>query len=203
MVAMGVLTLLPVPASALCTRPVHRSQMNTPGPAMRALTCFWSCPQNEQDGRSPRWHGVCASAGFPGRFHNLVHALVAQAEGLGDLAERRACELEPPHCSVELGARDVRRLVGVDDAGFGCFGLTQQAAIEWHPSTVPRHKTITTSAAAAVSCYMRASSSRSRVVGPSPWGNDPGGLLALSTYVRWPVSVFHRVCYSAGYSPTR
>jgi hypothetical protein len=38
-----------------------------------------------------------------------------------------------------------------------------------------------------------ASSSRSQVVGPSPWGNSPGGLLVLSTYVRWRVSVFTAV----------
>jgi hypothetical protein len=29
-----------------------------------------------------------------------------------------------------------------------------------------------------------ASSSRSQVAGPSPWGNGSGGLLVLSTYVR-------------------
>ena len=73
----------------------------------------------------------------PGRFHNLMHALMAQAKGLCDLAERCAPELEPTHRAVELGACNVCRLLGVDDAGFGCSGLVQQVGIERHVSTVP------------------------------------------------------------------
>lgn len=77
----------------------------------------------------------------PGRFHNLMHALMAQAKGSCDLAERCARELEPTHCAVELCACNVRGLFGVDDAGFGCSGLIQQIGIERHVSTVPRHMT--------------------------------------------------------------
>jgi len=36
-----------------------------------------------------------------------MNALVAQAEGLRDLAQRSACELEPTYSAVELGARDL------------------------------------------------------------------------------------------------
>jgi hypothetical protein len=36
-----------------------------------------------------------------------MNALVAQAEGLRDLAQRSACELEPTYGAVELGARDL------------------------------------------------------------------------------------------------
>src|SRR5450755_1987261 len=62
---MGVLIHLPVPASALCARAMHRSQMNTPGPAMRAFTCFCSARRTSKMGALPRWRGVSASDGLP------------------------------------------------------------------------------------------------------------------------------------------
>src|SRR6476660_6946395 len=34
-------------------RSMHSSQMETPGPAMSFLTCFWLFPQNEHFSRSP------------------------------------------------------------------------------------------------------------------------------------------------------
>ena len=40
-------------ASTASARRMHRSQMSTPGPVIRAFTCFWSRPQNEQDNSGP------------------------------------------------------------------------------------------------------------------------------------------------------
>ncbi len=64
-----------------------------------------------------------------GPLHNLMHALMAQAERLCDLTKRRARQLESAHRTVELGASDVSRLFGVNDAGLGCLRLLQKVGI--------------------------------------------------------------------------
>jgi|HubBroStandDraft_5_1064220.scaffolds.fasta_scaffold168711_2 hypothetical protein len=67
-----------------------------------------------------------------GGFNNLMNALMAQAEGLGDLAEGPALDLEPADRAMKVGARDLRCLLSVDHPGLGCASVTQQAGIKWH-----------------------------------------------------------------------
>jgi len=126
----------------------------------------------------------------PGRFYNLMYALMAQAEGLCDLAKRCARELESAHRPVELGARDLSCLFGLDDPGLGCLGSVEQVYIERHSSTVPRQKTNVNGRAAGEvrrarsgpclrpgPCRQARSVGRglqcSRV-GPGLWGGRPG-----------------------------
>ena len=110
---------------------------------------------------------------------------MAQAQDLCDLAQRGARELEPAHRSVELGASDVSSLFGVDDAGFGCPGLTEQIGIDRHASTVSRHKANGISVRLQHLYGRFASSSRSQL---AVWAvRTVLGLIceAPSTGVRW------------------
>ena len=87
---------------------------------------------------------LAPAAASPGVFHDLVHALVTEAEGVRDLAKRPSRELEPAHGPVEIRAGDLGRVLSVDDAGLGGLRLTQQIRIDSHMSTVPRQQTNTT-----------------------------------------------------------
>ena len=73
----------------------------------------------------------------PGRFYDLMHALMAQAKGLCDLAERCARELERTHCPVELGACNVRRLFASMTRASAVLASFSRLGIERHMSTVP------------------------------------------------------------------
>ena len=81
---------------------------------------------------------LAPAAASPGVRHDLVHALVTEAEGVGDLAKRPSRELEPAHGPVEVSAGDLRRVLSVDNAGLGGLRLIQQSGIDSHMSTVPR-----------------------------------------------------------------
>jgi hypothetical protein len=98
----------------------------------------------------------------PGRFHDLMDALMAEAERLGDFAERSARELESPHRPVKLGSGDVSCLLGIDEVALSCLGSVQQVRIQRHASTVSRHKTGVASCVATIGA-VRAISGRSRV----------------------------------------
>jgi hypothetical protein len=67
-----------------------------------------------------------------------MNALVAQAEGLCDLAHRSACHLEATYGPVELGARNLGVTLSVNHAGRCGSRLPQQAGVKRHLSSVPR-----------------------------------------------------------------
>ncbi len=98
----------------------------------------------------------------PGRFHDLMDALMAEAERLGDFTERSARELEPAHRPVKPGSGDVSCLLGIDEARFSCLGLVQQVGIQRHASSVSRRKTATLNRPAAVPAHQSAKASLER-----------------------------------------
>ena len=61
-----------------------------------------------------------------------MHALVAEAERVGDLAQRSAGQLKAAHRPVKLGPRHLRLVVGVDDACLGGLRLVKQAFVKGH-----------------------------------------------------------------------
>jgi hypothetical protein len=68
-----------------------------------------------------------------------VHPLVAEAEADGELAQRRAVQMQPPNGLVELSPGHLDVALGVDQPFPGSLGLGEQLAI--HMSTVTRRLT--------------------------------------------------------------
>lgn len=60
----------------------------------------------------------------PGRFHDLMNALVTDAEFFGYLAQRSSGKLEPAYRPVELGAGDFGVMLSIDEASLGGPRLT-------------------------------------------------------------------------------
>src|SRR5581483_7420551 len=70
--------------------------------------------------------------GPAGSFDDLMHPLVAEAQRLGDLAERAAGDLEPAHRPAELGAGDLDVALRVDEPRLGGAGLVEKLTIYRH-----------------------------------------------------------------------
>jgi hypothetical protein len=66
----------------------------------------------------------------PGTLNNLMNALMAQAQGLRDLAERRASELQAAHGSVKVRLRNRGFVLGIHQAGLCLAHLIQQHPID-------------------------------------------------------------------------
>src|SRR5262249_12962560 len=54
-----------------------------------------------------------------GRFHDLVDALVAQLQRLGELAQRRTAQVEASHGAMKLGSCDLDVLFRIDQSLLG------------------------------------------------------------------------------------
>lgn len=70
--------------------------------------------------------------GAPCSLDDLVDPLVAEAERIGDLAQRAAGELQPAHRVVEVHPGDAGGAFGVDEARLGCTRRGEQFGIDWH-----------------------------------------------------------------------
>jgi esterase/lipase superfamily enzyme len=69
------------------------------------------------------------AAGAAGLLDDLVHPLVAQAQGRGDLAQRRAAQVQAPDGPVELRAGHLEVTFGVDQLLLGEPGLGEQVIV--------------------------------------------------------------------------
>ena len=65
-----------------------------------------------------------------------MHPLVAEAEAGGELAQRRAVQVQPPNRPVEVGPGHLDVALGIDQPFLGSPGLGEQLII--HLSTVTR-----------------------------------------------------------------
>jgi len=63
---------------------------------------------------------------------DLVDPLVAEAERLGNLAQRATRKLQPAHRMVEIRAGDVGRAFGVNKTRLGRAGRLQQFCVNRH-----------------------------------------------------------------------
>jgi hypothetical protein len=68
-----------------------------------------------------------------------VHPLVAEAKADGELAQRRAVQMQPPNGPVELSPGHLDVALGVDQPFPGSLGLGERLVI--HVSTVARRLT--------------------------------------------------------------
>ena len=77
------------------------------------------------------------AAGAAGRLDDLVDALVAEAEGTGQLAERGAVQVQAADGAVEVGPGHLGVALGVDQAFLSTPGFGEPVLI--NVSTVTRH----------------------------------------------------------------
>src|SRR5207237_7047877 len=70
------------------------------------------------------------------RLHDLVHALMAETERGGDLAQRRARQVQAADRPVEFRPRDVSGVLGLDELRLAYLRLAQEVRIYRHVSTV-------------------------------------------------------------------
>jgi hypothetical protein len=73
--------------------------------------------------------GAHPAAGTAGLLDDLVHPLMAEAEGDGELAQRRAVQVQAPHGPVEIGAGHLGVTLGVDQPLLSPPGLAEQRFI--------------------------------------------------------------------------
>jgi hypothetical protein len=73
--------------------------------------------------------GAHPAAGAAGLLDDLVHPLMAEAEGSGELAQGRAVQVQAAHGAVELGAGHLGVTLGVDQPLLGLPGLVEQCFV--------------------------------------------------------------------------
>jgi hypothetical protein len=69
------------------------------------------------------------AAGAAGLLDDLVHPLVAEAEGGAELAQGRAVQVQAAHGPVELGAGHLGVALGVDQPFLSLPGLGEQLVV--------------------------------------------------------------------------
>ncbi len=83
-------------------------------------------PPAERAGKVRREAAVPSPSACPaGCLHDLVDPLVAELQGCGELAQRGAAQVQPPHRPVKLGLGDLGSMVCLDEPLLCALGRRQ------------------------------------------------------------------------------